>query len=181
MLLTLLFFRIIWGFIGSTTARFGHFVAMPQAAINYLRALGKSNQPLYAGHNPAGGWMVLALITLLGLQITTGLFANDDVRFNGPLATLISKHWSDQLTALHDTLFNVILLFVWMHVVAVFFYLCVKNDNLIWPMVIGKKLRKHVPLSANLNFANPLIALLIFALSAGLVWWLFLRNGYGLI
>lgn len=168
-LLTLLIFRIIWGFVGSTTARFYDFVTTPWKAVHYLKALAASRKPAYAGHNPAGGWMVLCLMTLLGLQITLGLFANDDINFDGPLATLISKKLSDQMTGLHMVLFNIILLFIWAHVVAVFFYWCVKNDNLVWPMITGRKKVSDLPKNAKLYFVSPMIALVLVGLIAGFI------------
>jgi cytochrome b len=173
LLLTLLIFRIAWGLVGSTTARFRHFVTRPRTAIRYLRSLMQGVEKLsYRGHNPAGGWMVVVLIMVLGLQVATGLFANDDVHFNGPLAGMISKEMSDRLTELHGTLFNFILLLVWVHVVAVCFYLFVKDENLIGPMFTGKKKSAHLPPGLNLRFTNPLFALLLWALSAGIVWWI---------
>jgi cytochrome b561 len=100
------------------------------------------------------------------------LFANDDVHFNAPLATLISKEMSDHLTELHATLFNVILLLAWVHIVAVGFYLFVKGENLIQPMFTGKKHSTQVPFGLTLRFTHPLVALLLLALSAAIVWWL---------
>jgi cytochrome b len=100
------------------------------------------------------------------------LFANDDIHFNAPLATLISKEMSDRLTQLHGTLFNVILLMIWIHVVAVCFYLFVKSENLIKQMFTGDKDTVHVPSGSNLRFTHPIVALLLWALSAGIVWWI---------
>jgi cytochrome b len=171
-LLTLLLFRLAWGLLGSTTARFSNFVAGPGRVIGYLRSTIKGEKLLHAGHNPAGGWMVILLITALLLQAGTGLFANDGLHFNAPLALLVSNDVSDQLTELHGKVFNFILLLVWMHVVAVFFYLCVRGENLIRPMVTGKKHSAYLPQGHALRFTPLPVALLVIALSAGLVWWL---------
>lgn len=169
ILLTLLLFRVAWGIVGSTTARFTDFVAGPGAVIGYIMMLAKGHKPLHAGHNPAGGWMVVVLMTVLLGQISLGLFANDDIRFNGPLSMLISKELSDRLTDLHGTLFNLILLLVWIHVVAVGFYVFVKGENLVKAMISGNKHRAYVPSDAKLRFTHPWIALLLLALSAGVV------------
>ena len=118
--------------------------------------------------------MVLGLIALLGLQVATGLFSNDDVDFNGPLAIGINKTLSDRLTNLHATLFNLILLFIWIHVVVVFFYLCVKSDNLVWPMITGKKSLLQVPPNTQVIIANSLLAFLLFGLIMSVIWLLFL-------
>jgi len=171
VLLTLLIFRIGWGFWGSTTARFNDFVASPKSVIGYLRALLRGAKPLHAGHNPAGGWMVVTLLTLLIVQATTGLFANDDIHFNGPLAMLINKDASDGITDLHGILFNIVLLLVWLHLVAVFFYRLVKGEDLIGPMVTGTKPAASVPPGATLRFARLSLAVLLLASAAAIVWW----------
>ena len=169
-LLTLLIFRIGWGFWGSTTARFSDFVASPRTVIGYLRALIRGAKPLHAGHNPAGGWMVVALLTMLTVQAVTGLFANDDIHFNGPLAMLINKDASDRITELHGTLFNGVLLLVWVHLVAVFFYRLVKGEDLIVPMVTGTKPATSVPPGVRVRFARLYLAALLLAAAAAAVW-----------
>jgi cytochrome b len=171
-LLVLLFFRIGWGFLGSTTARFNSFVAGPKAVMGYFRGLIRGDKSLYAGHNPAGGWMVVALLTVLTLQAITGLFANDDIHFNGPLATLISKDASDSTTDVHAQLFNLILLLVWIHVVAVFFYRFVKGEDLIVPMLTGHKASTSVPTDVRLKFVRIYVAALLLVASVAIVWWL---------
>src|SRR5262245_54086983 len=64
-LLTLLLFRLVWGIVGSTTARFSDFLHPPKKVFGYFKALTSNKKPLYAGHNPAGGLMVTVLITVL--------------------------------------------------------------------------------------------------------------------
>lgn len=166
-LLTLLIFRLVWGFIGSTTARFSNFLSSPSQVIGYFKAFLGSDRPRYAGHNPAGGWMVLMLIAVLLAQVVTGLFSNDGVKFHGPLALLVGSDISDALTSIHGWIFIVLLVLVWMHVVAVFFYLLVKDENLIKPMVTGYKHRDHVPAALLLHFANGVVAMILLAIVAG--------------
>lgn len=170
--LTLVIFRVIWGIVGSTTARFSNFLAGPGAVMGYLSALLSGRKPLHAGHNPAGGWMVVALMAMLVAQAATGLFANDGVHFNGPLATLVSAETSDRLTEIHGTMFDVLLLLIWVHLVAVLFYLCVKGENLVGPMLTGKKLVTHVPAHLDLRFRPVPLALLCLLLAMGVVWWI---------
>lgn len=171
-LLALLIFRLSWGLVGSTTARFRDFLHPPRQILAYLRSLTGANKTLFAGHNPAGGLMVVAMIAVLILQAITGLFSNDGLRFHGPLALLVSEETSSEITGLHGTIFNVILMLVWLHVVAVGFYLFVKGDNLIFPMLTGKKKRAHVPEGWTIKLAHPLMALLVLMAAAGLVFWL---------
>lgn len=171
-LLALLLFRIAWGFAGSTTARFTDFVRGPGQALSYLRALSRGNRILHPGHNPAGGWMVMALLMILMLQATTGLYANDGVHFSGPLAGQVSSDISDRLTSLHGSMFNVVIALVWIHVVAVLFYTYVRGENLIAPMISGDKPGDQVPAGTELKFAAYSWALLWLALAAGAVWWM---------
>jgi cytochrome b len=171
-LLTLLLFRIAWGFVGSTTARFSDFVHRPGQALAYLRSMRRGERQVHAGHNPAGGWMVMALLAVLLLQAGTGLFANDGVHFNGPLAARISSELSDRLSSLHGMIFNVILLLAWMHVVAALFYRYVRGEDLVAAMISGKKPRDETPADADLKFVHRRWALLWLALAATLVWWI---------
>ena len=168
IILTLLLFRIAWGVVGSTTARFSDFVKGPVEAIAYARSLRGDTPAASIGHNPLGGWMVVALLLLLLLQAGTGLFANDDIFTEGPLAHLVSKATSDQLTIIHKTNFNVLLVLIAGHIAAALFYLFVKGENLIWPMVTGRKAMGAE--ESGLRFRNPLLALVVLALAAAIVW-----------
>jgi cytochrome b len=138
-ILGLLVFRLAWGFVGGQHARFSAFVRGPGAVLAYARNLLHSELPGHLGHNPLGGWSVLALLTTLLVQAGTGLFANDDIMTEGPLYPWVSKATSDWLTQIH--LFNqgLILALVCVHVAAVLFYLIIKHDNLIRPMFTGRK------------------------------------------
>jgi cytochrome b len=178
-LLALLLFRIGWGLVGSTTARFGDFLHPPRAVIGYLKDLRGGEKHLYAGHNPAGGLMVAAMIAALLAQAVTGLFANDGLHFSGPLALLVSDDASNWLTELHALIFNVILLLVWCHVVAVGFYLFVKGNNLVRAFITGKKPRTHVPADARIVFTKLYVALLLLILvvTAGGVGWFMIQGG----
>ena len=171
-LLTLLLFRIAWGFIGSTTARFSDFARRPRQAVAYLRAIARGEHPRHLGHNPAGGWMVLLLLAVLLAQAVTGLFANDGVRFNAPLSTLVSSAASDRLTQLHGTIFNVILLLVWMHVVAVMYYRFVRGENLVAAMITGMRPLDGSAAHQGLRFVRHRWALLSLVIAGALVWWI---------
>ncbi len=94
-ILALLLFRIVWGFIGSDTARFVRFLKSPAAALRHLSHLRRREPDREIGHNAAGGWMVLLMLVLLGVQAGTGLFSNDDSDSDGPLMHLIGKDQSD--------------------------------------------------------------------------------------
>lgn len=139
-LLSLLLFRLVWGFIGSDTARFRQFVRSPAAALQHLRmmkAQGADATLFHAGHNPLGAFMVLALLGALLLQAVTGLFATDDIATEGPLVGLVAGDTSEWLTTIHHALFKLILLLAVVHIAAVLFYRVVKRTNLIKAMVSG--------------------------------------------
>src|ERR1700759_3269916 len=171
-LLALLLFRLVWGLFGSTTARFSDFLHPPRRVFGYLRGLKSGDRLLYAGHNPAGGLMVMAMILVLLAQALTGLFANDGLHFNGPLALLLPSETSDSITSIHRLIFDAILVLIWCHIVAVGFYLLVKRDNLVLPMLTGRKPHSHLPRDVNLAFTRLTIALLLFFLSAGIAAWI---------
>lgn len=131
--LGLLVFRLVWGFLGSTYARFGQFFPTPRRIAMYAR--GDWHKP---GHNPLGALSVLGLMGLVGFQTLSGLFVNDDIAFTGPLYALISKESSDVLTRWHRLMVNPLLVLIALHVVAIIFYLRVKRRNLIGPMLNGR-------------------------------------------
>jgi cytochrome b len=172
VMLALLLFRIAWGVVGSTTARFSAFARGPGKALAYLRAMVRGEREHHTGHNPAGGWMVILLLAMLLLQVATGLFSNDGVRFNGPLAAVVSSRLSDRLTILHGTIFNGIVLLVWLHIVAVLFYRFVRGEDLVAAMISGRKPRHEIDARTELKFVRLRWALLCLALAASIVWWI---------
>lgn len=131
--------RIVWGFVGTRHARFASFLRGPGAVAGYVRGMFGRDAPRFAGHNPLGALMVLALLAMLVVQAVTGLFANDQIMASGPLYGYVSGSTSDELTSLHKKLFDVLLAAIALHVAAAFFYLLVKRENLILPMLVGTK------------------------------------------
>ena len=117
-ILTLIIFRICWGFIGSRHARFIHFVPSPKGLMNYLS--GKTKAGL--GHNPLGALSVLALLFSVGLQAVSGLFANDDIAFEGPLAKHVSNGMVELLTSIHHQNEKILIILIVVHLCAIFYY-----------------------------------------------------------
>lgn len=165
-MLALLLFRLAWGIFGSDTARFQRFLQSPRAAFRHLAEFRRSPPDTQVGHNAAGGWMVVILLALLLLVVVTGLFANDDGATTGPLAQFVSKSTSDQLSALHGSAFDVLLGASALHVVAVVWYLGVKRQNLILPMITGKKRLPAATPSPRMR--SPLLAAATLAVAAAL-------------
>ncbi len=167
-MLALLLFRLAWGFVGSETSRFSQFLRSPVEAVRHLAQFTRREDDDQVGHNAAGGWMVLVLLGDIALQVGLGLFSNDDVVTQGPLAHFVSKDASDRITALHALNFTVLLCLMGLHVVAIAAYAAVKRHNLLRPMITG---RKRLPgATRQPRMASPLLALLLVVLSGCLVW-----------
>lgn len=158
-LLALVIFRLLWGFFGSETARFAGFLASPRAAFAQLAHIFRREPDRAVGHNPAGGWMVLALLALLLGETLSGLYINNDVAVDGPLTQIVPAPISNLIDALHTYLWWILLAVVTLHVVAVALYRMAKGQNLVLPMVTG---RKTLPPEMRAPaLAGPLRALLI--------------------
>lgn len=133
--LTLLIFRIIWGFIGSTHARFISFFPSKKAILAYLQG----SSPRVLGHNPVGALSVFALLFVLCVQVVTGLFVDDEIAFQGPLAKYVSSSVSSFLSQIHEGNQVVIYTLITIHIAAIWFYKKFKGENLIKPMISGDK------------------------------------------
>ncbi len=168
--LALLIFRLVWGFVGSQTSRFSNFVSSPKAALAYAKSLVDGKPFWTVGHNPLGGYMVLLLLLLLAVMASAGLFANDDIMTEGPLAHYVSGKTSSLLTRIHKLTYWALLGAVAMHVGAALFYLLVKKENLIGAMFTGKKILPSDEPAKQPRFANPWLALVILAIAGVIVW-----------
>ncbi|MGD0103162.1 MAG: cytochrome b/b6 domain-containing protein [Rhodopila sp.] len=168
-ILALLLFRIVWGFVGSDTARFTRFLRSPVAALRHLAHLRRREPDREIGHNAAGGWMVLVMLALIGVQTGTGLFSNDDGDTEGPLMHLVSKDRSDFLSHIHHLNFRAIEAVIVLHVLAIVAYAVLKRQNLLRPMVTGTKLMPAEAVAPRL--VNPVWAVVTLAVAFGVVVW----------
>ncbi len=166
-MLALLLFRLAWGVVGSHTARFTAFVRSPRATLAYLRTVRAGGVVPVVGHNPAGGWMVLALLAALLAQAGLGLFANDDIMTAGPLAARVTDAVSERLSGLHAGFFYVLLGLVALHVAAILYYRYAKGENLVTAMLTGKA--AHSLDTPHPKRVSPWLALILLAASAGVV------------
>lgn len=165
----LLIFRLVWGFVGGHWSRFATFFPTPARLARFFS--GRATAADTAGHNPLGALSVLALLLVLAAQVGTGLFSDDEIAFAGPLTALVSGDTVWTLTSWHKSWgqYLVIGLAV-LHVLAIAVYL-LRRNNLVRPMVLGdKQLGEPVNASRD-NAGTRLLALVVLALSAGLVWW----------
>jgi len=144
--LVLVVFRVVWGVIGSSTARFTQFVRGPGAVIAYLRRLFRQPATFIAGHNPAGALMIVVMLAALLAQATTGLFAKDDDDFfgiaEGPLHSSVSASLGETLTTIHGINHAVVELLILVHILANLYYWLVRREDLIAAMFTG---RRRVP------------------------------------
>jgi len=182
-ILTLLLFRIVWGFIGSTTARFSDFVKGPSAAFRHLAELAGADRPRDAGHNPLGGAMVVVLIFAVLAQAIAGLFAADTDMgtVNGPLTKLVSDKFIDKATAFHVFWINVLLVLAGVHVLAAIVYLVWKRQNLIGAMIHGHKPIDDVvhpgQPAPRLQFASGRLAISLLIACAAIVYFIVRLGG----
>lgn len=167
--LTLIVFRLFWGFVGGRHARFREFVRPWPVVRDYGHRLATLSAPRYVGHNPLGGWMVVAFLGTLGIVVATGLFAADD-GIGGPLAPLLVPAWSNAVAEVHEALTSVLGALIGVHVLGVVFHALVEGDNLTRAMWTGTKTASgdgwRVP-GARVGLWR---AVLVLSLSIVLVW-----------
>ena len=167
--LTLLLFRIVWGFVGGTWSRFSSFIYAPKHIVNYLKG---RREPMHeVGHNPLGGLSVFAMLAFLLTQVATGLFSDDEIAASGPLTRFIANATVQQVTNYHANIGKFILiLLVVTHLLAIVFYLVKKHENLIKPMLHGDKLLPlEVPATRD-TASSRFMALLILLICAAMVY-----------
>jgi cytochrome b len=167
-ILTLVIWRVLWGFLGSESARFAHFLKGPSAVLAHLGHLIARRPDLETSHNPLGGWAVVALLLLVGAQATTGLFANDDILFRGPLAASVGKAMSDRITGWHYRIKDLLLVMIALHIAAAILYWIWPRHRLVEAMVTGRK--RLPPDLPPPRLAGVWRALALLVPSAALVW-----------
>lgn len=136
----LLVFRLVWGFVGPSSARFSHFLRGPGAVMAYLRTMFRPEPSYWPGHNPLGALSVIAMLAALAAQVTTGLISDPDDFINvGPLAQYVAAPTRRQAVGWHEIGGIVILFLVLLHVATILFYRFWKHEDLIRPMLTGVK------------------------------------------
>ena len=165
VLLGLLVFRVLWGFLGPETARFSSFVKSPGDVIAYLRGPAANS----IGHSPLGGWSTVALLGAMLLQVSMGLFAGDPYDgMTGPLNPLVGVVAADTITELHETFFWVVAGLIGLHLAAITFY-AVRGDDLLSPMIGGD--RPPMPGVAGIGPTPWARAALAVVLASGFALW----------
>lgn len=165
--LSLLLFRLIWGFVGGRWSRFSVFLIGPAGVLRYLQ--GRNTSPS-VGHNPLGALSVLALLGFGLLQVATGLISDDEIATAGPLAKVVSGAWVGKATYYHNAIGQYVLYaLVILHLGAMFFYRFKRKENLVPAMWHGDKVLAAPQQSARDDNKSRLRALVVFAVCAGLV------------
>ena len=171
--LGLVTFRIIWGFVGPRHARFSNFVAGPSRLLAYLRTLLKRDSLPTIGHNALGGMVVVLMLLMVGAQAITGLFLIDNTEvWTAPYYPAVSGDTAAALGKFHHLNFDVLFWVICLHVLAIIFYRVFKRQNLVLPMITGRKSAHLVPPQLAIEGSQLLKALVVAALCAGGVYWL---------
>lgn len=172
--LSLLLFRLIWGFVGGRWSRFSGFVVGPATILRFVRGEGTAQQSV--GHNPLGSLSVLALLGFAFLQVMAGLFSDDEIATAGPLAKFASSSLVTYATYYHTKIGKIVLIvLVQLHIAAMVFYRIKHNENLVLPMLKGDKELAYPFESARDDAKSRSLATLVLGvcgcLVAGLVYW----------
>jgi cytochrome b len=170
--LALLLFRILWGLVGSQSARFASFVKSPFAVFRYLAASFANKAAPIAGHNAAGGYSVLLLLTALLTQAVTGLFIDDEIANQGPLYQKVPASVVSWATRIHHWNENVIYVAVGLHIVAILVYTFVKREPLVKAMVTGEKEWPAAYAKPDLAFRPLWLAVVLICATSAFVYWL---------
>ncbi|WP_341197343.1 cytochrome b/b6 domain-containing protein [Hyphomonas chukchiensis] len=175
VLLGLLAYRLVWGMIGPGTVRLSRLVPSPGALVAYVRdLLGRRHTP-HAGHNPVGSLSVIAMLLALVTQVSTGLFSVDvDGLESGPLASKVSFETGRFFAEIHETSFNVLLALITLHVVAIAAYYLVFRDNLVRPMLTGRRseadFAPHVPIDSRASWLRVILSAALAFGAVSAVW-----------
>lgn len=165
--LSLLLFRLVWGFVGGRWSRFGVFVVGPLAVWRYLRGTHAQSS---VGHNPLGALSILALLGFVLLQVASGLISDDEIATAGPLAKMVSGAWVSKATYYHAAIGQYVLYaLVALHIGAMLFYHFMRKEKLVPAMWHGDKELVEPHTSARDDATSRLLALVVFAVCAGLV------------
>lgn len=164
----LLVFRLVWGLIGGSTARFSNFLRSPAAVLAYVRG----RHPAHVGHNPLGALSVVALLASVAAVVGLGLVGVDeDGIAPGPLSQWVSAEFAEEAIELHEhEAFDLLLVLIVLHLAAILFYALVRRQNLVGPMLTGNG---SIPQDAEALRPAPrwrAVVAVVIAFSVG--WWI---------
>ena len=169
-ILTLIVFRLAWGVAGSETSRFSSFVRGPGAFFAYARDMMARRHDAVIGHNPMGGWIVLLMLLAVLAQAVSGLFADDEIATQGPLAVKVSNALVARMSSFHAYNGWTVAILAAVHVIAIATYWLAWKDNLVRPMWTGW--RDVAPGTGEPASRPAWLAAVFLALAAAGVYWL---------
>ena len=155
IMLGLVLFRIFWGLIGSSTARFAGFVRGPARDPSPICAARQAgDRPQSARRAQRRRHAAAARRRRSGSACSP---ATRTALYQGPLSHHVSFETAETLAERHETMFNVLLVFIGLHLAAILFYALVKRDNLIAPMITGGRegAAGEAPMVAGAGLALP--------------------------
>jgi cytochrome b len=171
----LLIFRVLWGFVGTKHSLFISFIPTPNRLFLYIKNMSNNRIEDSIGHNPLGSLMVILMIILISLQAISGLFINDDVFSSGPYYESVSKEIEQVMVFLHHNVFDFMIGAIILHLVAIGYYVRIKKQSLILPMITGKKTVK-MSNTVGIKHSKLWMALLVLTVAAVFVYWLVVVN-----
>jgi len=120
--------RVVWGFVGPVTARFRNFVRSAPETLRYALLVGRSREARHLGHNPLGGWMIVALLAMIAATALTGWL------YTTP------KYWGDAtMEAVHGACADALVVLVVLHLTGVALTSIRHRENLVAAMISGRK------------------------------------------
>jgi cytochrome b len=170
--LSLLLFRLFWGFVGGNWSRFSSFVYGPRTLVAYLK--GRAHPDHLIGHSPLGALSVFAMLGILVIQVSTGLVADDEISASGPLTRFVPGAVVSAATHWHAGPGKwVVTALVSLHVLAVIFFVTVRRQRLVHAMITGDKRIAAANIAAGRdNAGSRLLALVLFAPCAIFAAWI---------
>ena len=167
ILMALIIFRVLWGIFGSYTARFTQFLVPPSKVLDYLKRAEKT--PQAPGHNPVGGYSVLLMLTLISIQIATGLLCDDEIMLSGPLSQYFSQVTISISNQIHAINAKLLIVVIGVHTVVICWYQIIKKIDLITPMVTGFSRNIEGSKAHDPVLEKPILAACLIAASVGVV------------
>tara|TARA_B100000963_G_scaffold329589_1_gene319087 strand:+ start:608 stop:1297 length:690 start_codon:yes stop_codon:yes gene_type:complete len=157
--MALILFRLVWGFLGSQTARFSSFLKSPPAVWSSLRQLILKQTDELSGHSALGGYATIVLLTICIVMAVSGSFSTDDILYDGPFAH-IAPDYIKLASSVHQMTEKVLFAVIILHLFAMFVYFWRLKKNLVPAMITGRR-PKAVGPSGDLSMLRTVFGLLL--------------------
>jgi cytochrome b len=173
---SLLLFRLIWGWLGGHWSRFAQWPLRPSRVLAYVR--GQAPKEDLTGHSPLGSWSVVVVLFFLALQVGTGLVSDDEISNTGPWAVWVPGSVVSWATGWHKNWGQwIVMALVALHLLALLVHFWKKTPPLLPAMWHGDKVLAEAAPASNDQGQHRLLALAVFIVAAGVVFYLVTRGG----